>query len=370
MLNEQYVSEIIGKLEQKVDRMIAQLGEKSPHFAGKDGVYDDRETNWWTSAFWPGILWVMHDVTGKPNFKEAAWNWDAVLEPWLLERDALHHDVGFQFLSSAVIKHSITGDEDALRRGLAAANDLAGRFNPAGRFIRAWNGEMTGWAIIDCMMNISLLFWAHQITGDPRYKHIAMMHADTAIEHFIRPDGSAKHIVCFDPDTGEVLEVLGGQGFAPDSAWSRGTAWALHGFANTYRYTGEARYLETAKRIAHFFLASLPEDRVPYWDFRLPTQEGEPRDSSAGAIAASGLLEIAGAVPEYEKHVYMDGACGILRSLTENYGTWDQPEHQAILVGATGHKPAGKNIDGSLIYGDYFYVEAFAKLAGWKHRVY
>lgn len=370
MIDVTYEAMMMNRLEGKVDRMIEQIGEKSPHFAGPDGVYDDNPLNWWTSGFWPGILWIMYDVTGKEHYKKAAWSWDEKLEPWLLKPEEMHHDVGFQFLATAVIKHLITGDEEARRRGIAAANFLAGRYNPAGRFIRAWNGDKIGWAIIDCMMNIPLLFWAAQETGDPRYQQIAKAHADMAIEHFIRPDGSAKHIVCFDPKTGEVAEVLGGQGAAPDSAWSRGAAWALHGFAAAYRWTGESRYLETAKRAAHYFLSSLPEDRVPYWDFRLPSFEGEPRDSSAAAIAASGLLEIADAVPELEKRVYRDGALSILKSLTDNYSTWDRPEHQAILTGATGHRPAGKYIDGSLIYADYYYVEAFAKLNGWKHRIH
>lgn len=369
-MDSHYIATVMKRLESKVDRMIEQIGEKSPHFAGKDGIYDDNPLHWWTSGFWPGLLWIMYDMTGKEHYKEAAWQWDEKLEPWLSEPEAMHHDVGFQFLATAVIKHMITGDEEGRRRGIVAANFLAGRYNPAGRFIRAWNGDHYGWAIIDCMMNIPLLFWASQATGDPRYKHIAMAHADMSMEHFIRPDGSAKHIVSFHPETGDAAEVLGGQGAAPESAWSRGAAWALHGFAAAYRYTGESRYLETAKRVAHFFLSSLPEDQVPYWDFRLPTLEGEPRDSSAAAIAASGLLEIADAVPETEKRIYQRGAHGILKSLTENYSTWDNPDHQAILTGATGHRPAGKFIDGSLIYADYYYVEAFAKLSGWKHRIH
>jgi unsaturated chondroitin disaccharide hydrolase len=163
---------------------------------------------------------------------------------------------------------------------------------------------------------------------------------------------------------------LAGQGKAPDSAWSRGTAWALYGFALAYRDTGDVRYLQTAKRVAHFFIASLPEDYVPYWDFRLNSFDGEPRDSSAGAIAASGLLEIADVVPSAEKHVYSDAAKRILRSLSENYAVWDRPAFQPILIKATGNRPMNHHVDYSLIFGDYYFVEAFAKLNGWKHRVF
>lgn len=363
---------IMQRIADKVDRMISLIGDQSPHHAKEDGIYDSRDTDWWTSGFWPGMLWIMHDLTKKPHYKEAAWSWDAKIEPWFSRHiDDLHHDVGFQFLPTAVIKHEITGDPDALRRGLQAANYLAGRFNPAGNFIRAWNGDRYGWAIIDSMMNISLLFWASRITKDPRYKHIALRHADTTLQHFIREDGSVCHIGSFHPETGEFMEALGGQGFSPDSAWSRGNAWALYGFANTYRHSGDVRYLHAAKRVAHFFLAALPEDNVPYWDFRIETDvlENEPRDSSAAAIAASGLLEIAALVPDRERKMYRNGAVAILQSLTDKYATWHLPDHQAILIEATSNKPAG-GFGGSLIYGDYYFVEALAKLHGWERRIF
>ncbi|MFC5650684.1 glycoside hydrolase family 88 protein [Paenibacillus solisilvae] len=365
-----YWSELLERLDRKAERMTALIGDKSPHFAGGDGKYDNSSTDWWTSGFWPGLLWVMHDMTGKALYKEAAWKWDQELEQWFTKETRLHHDVGFQFLATAVIKYQLTGDADSRRRGITAANYLASRFNPAGQFIRAWNGDRIGWAIVDCMMNISLLFWASRETKDPRYKQIAIRHAETTMEHGIREDGSAKHIICFDPESGAYIENLSGQGDAADSAWSRGTAWALHGFANTYRNTGDARFLNAAKRIAHFFIASLPEDHVPYWDFRLESFEGQPRDSSAAAIAASGLIEIADAVPAKEKQVYLGAAERILQSLDKHYAAWDQPDHEAILLHGTGSKPSDFCVDGSLIYGDYYFVEAAAKLNGWKHRMY
>ncbi|UVI27489.1 glycoside hydrolase family 88 protein [Paenibacillus spongiae] len=364
-------AELLSRLEAKVDRMIGQIGTKSPHFAGVDGKYDDLQTDWWTSGFWPGILWVMYDMTGKSSYKDAVWDKDEELERWFItSTEQLHHDVGFQFLSTAVIKHTITGDADGRRRGLEAANFLASRFNLSGQFIRAWNADKYGWAIIDCMMNISLLFWASRVSGDPRYRHIAVRHAETTMQYGVRDDGSVNHILSFNPESGDFIEAFGGQGSAPDSSWSRGTAWALHGFANTYRHTGDIRFLNTAKRIAHYFLASLPDDHVPYWDFRLESFENEPRDSSAAAIAASGLLEIAEAVPLAEKAVYSNGAQRILKGLTERYATWELPGHEAILLGGTGSKPGSFCVDGSLIYGDYYYIEAIAKLNGWKHRIY
>jgi unsaturated chondroitin disaccharide hydrolase len=345
-----YKADIMKRLEVKVDRMIQQIGNKTPHYAGKDGKFDDMGSDWWTTGFWPGLLWVMHDMTGKAHYKDAAWRWDEELEQWFVKPTGeLHHDVGFQFLSTAVIKYKITGDEDGRRRGLAAANFLASRFNPVGNFIRAWNADHHGWAIIDCMFNISLLFWASEETGDPRYKHIAIRHAETTMQYGVREDGSVNHIISFDPETGAFIESFGGQGLSPVSSWSRGTTWALHGFANAYRNTGDVRFLNTAKRVAHYFIASLPEDHVPYWDFRLESVEGEERDSSAAAIAAAGLLELADIAPG-EKRLYAEAAERMLKSLTENYATWDQPEHEGILLHGTGSKPGGSFVDVSLIY--------------------
>lgn len=370
-MDKALIADVMQRLEGKVERMIEQIGDKSPHVAGKDGVYDDMPESWWTSGFWPGLLWIMYEMTGREQFKEAAWGWDARIGKCLDEHPMeFHHDVGFQFLPTAVAKYELTGDTEGFRLGLKAADYLAGRFNPAGNFIRAWNEDKIGWAIIDCMMNLSLLFWASRATGDPRYAHIALRHADTTLEHAVRDDGSVSHILSFDPLSGAFLEPLGGQGYAPHSAWSRGNAWAVYGFANTYRHSGEERFLSAAKRVAHYFIAALPPDCVPYWDFRLDAPEGEPRDSSAAAIAASGLLELAASVPPAECPVYRGAAERILESLTRHYATWDHPEHEAILLHGTGHKPENSNIDVSLIYGDYFYVEAFAKLNGWKRRVF
>lgn len=371
-MDNAYKAEMMSRLTDKVERMIGQIGVKSPHVAREDGVYDDLRHSWWTSGFWPGLLWLMYDVSGKEAFKNAAWDWDAKLERCFSEHPiSLHHDVGFQFLPTAVIKYELTGDKEGLRIGLKAANYLAGRFNVEGGFIRAWEGDKAiGWAIVDCMMNIPLLFWASRTTGDPRYKQIAMRHADTFLKYAIRDDGSVAHILSFDPETGEFIEQLGGQGLSATSSWSRGNAWALHGLAVAYRCTGELRYLNAAKRVSHYFIASLPDDHVPHWDFRAHPIEAEERDTSAGSIAASGLLELAALVPEDERRIYAGAAERMLLSLAERYATWDRPEHGAILVEGTGNKPAGSNINVSLIYGDYYFAEAFAKLNGWAHRIF
>ncbi|CAN7408320.1 glycoside hydrolase family 88 protein [Paenibacillus sp. LjRoot153] len=363
--------EVWKELQVKVDRMMEQIGDKSPHVANDDGIYDDMRIDWWTAGFWPGILWIMHEMTGKEHYKEAAWEWDGKFEQKSIQDNNFHHDVGFQYLPTAVIKHKLTGDKDGLRRGLQAANFLAGRFNIAGNFLRAWNQDKLGWSIVDSTMNLSILFWAAEMTGDPRFEHIGRAQADTVVQKFIREDGSVNHILSFDPKTGELIESFGGQGAGPQSAWSRGAAWALHGLANVYRFTGDTQYLKAAQRVANYFLACLPEDHVAHWDFRADASlDNEPRDTSAASCAASGLIELAAFLPANEGAMYLRAAERMLLSLTVNYGTWDKPEHQAILLEGTGNKPAGQNVNVSLIYGDYYYVEALAKLLGWKQRIF
>lgn len=369
MTPHSYWVDTLSMLDRKLKSKLEKLSGKYPHFAGEDGQYENMGSDYWTTGFWPGMLWIMYEMTGNEDYKQTAWPYDEELEQWFVKPTVeLHHDVGFQFLPTAVIKYALTGDQDGFRRGIEAANFLAARYNPVGRFIRAWNEDKHGWAIIDCMLNVSLLFWASQVTGDPRYKHIAVAHAETTMKYGIREDGSTNHILSFDPETGAFIEAIGGQGLSAGSTWSRGTAWGLYGFANMYRYTREERYLNTAKRVAHYFIAALPGDHVPYWDFRLETLDGQPRDSSAASIAASGLLEIAEHVPAGEKSLYSNAAERMLRSLTEHYATWDRPDFDPILLHATGSGTS--YIDGGLIFGDYFYVEAVAKLNGWKPRIF
>lgn len=365
----QTVPRIWQTLQDKVARMVVQLEGKSPH-ATNGKQYDDQPLDVWTSGFWPGMLWIMYDMTSNEHYRDKAWNWDEKIEQCFLRTNRFHHDVGFQFLSTSVIKYKLTGDADARRRALFAANFLAGRFNLAGQFIRAQNDDKIGRSIIDTTMNLSILYWASEESSDPRFKQIATAHAKTILQHFVREDGSVRHVIRFNPETGEYAESIAGQGFAPESAWSRGQAWAIYGLANVSRYTGDRAYLNTAQKVANYFISALPEDAVPYWDFHVPNPTVEPRDSSAAACAASGLIEIANQLPEVEAKSYMEAACRILESLTHRYAEWDDPDYEGILLGGTGHKPAGRQIDVSLIYGDYFYLESIAKLMGWKNRIY
>ncbi|CAI6059839.1 glycoside hydrolase family 88 protein [Cohnella sp. JJ-181] len=352
----------------KIRRMSESVGPAFPNGA-KDGKYDLAPAHDWVAGFWPGMLWLVYrENPREERLKEIAVACEREIGRTLWEAfDRLHHDVGFMFGLSSVNQYELAGDGEAKRHALMAASLLAGRYNPAGRFIRAWpdwgGEEHSGWAIIDCMMNLPLLYWASREIGDPRYRLIAEMHADTVLREFVLPDGSVHHIVSFDPATGERRGALAGQGFAADSAWSRGAAWALYGFALSYVWTGQARYVQAAERIARYFVAHLPDDHVPYWDFKLPEDgRGMPRDSSAAAIAASGLLELAAALSPAEGGWYRTRAEEMLRSLYTRYAVED-PLEEGLLLHATGYYAQKIYVDAPLIYGDYYYAEAIWKLS-------
>jgi unsaturated chondroitin disaccharide hydrolase len=353
---------------KKTQHNSKRIGSGFPH-ASQCGTYDLAEPYWWTAGFWPGMLWLLYNDCGDEQLKLLAEQCEERLDSVLNDYVRLDHDIGFMWTLTSVASYKIQGNENSKVRALKAANFLAGRFNIQGRYIRAWNpwyeGEdNAGYAIIDCAMNMPLLFWSSEMTGDPRYSHIAEAHMDTVLEHFIRPDGSVYHIVNFDPHTGEVIEEIGGQGYDPESAWSRGSAWALYGLTLAYHHCGKMEYLHAAKRVAHFFMTRLPQDYVPHWDFRAPVEERQYRDSSAGACAASGLLLLAEKVDTIESSVYRDSAIHILKSLYENYGTWDDMNEEGLILHGASNYPAGTNIDVPLIYGDYFYVEGLARLKG------
>ncbi|NOU71972.1 glycosyl hydrolase [Paenibacillus sp. LMG 31458] len=362
-VREPWVEEVWNKVVAKVERTSKRIGSTFP-YVSLDGKYNAEPAEWWTAGFWPGLLWLIYRENGNKDLLDIAVSCEEQMDEPLLGYEKLHHDVGFMWSLASVAQYKLVGTDRSRQRGLMAASHLASRYNVKGQFIRAWNGEnQQGWAIIDCLLNLPLLYWASETAGDPRFRHIAVSHADTVLREFIRPDGSSHHIVCFDPETGERIEARGGQGYSPDSAWSRGTAWALYGMALSCRYTGHARYLDAAKRAAHFFIANMDANLAPYWDFRAPREEETAYDTSAAACAASGLLEISRLVPEHEAQVYTEAAKRILCMLIERYATWDE-EEEGILTMATANFPKRTFVNVPIIYGDFFFAEALAKLRG------
>lgn len=359
-----WVQNVYEKIEKKISAECDRIGSRIPYIA-EDGVYkeDKAKTDivWWTNGFWPGILWQMFHATGEKKYKEAAQGVEDKLDRAFDIYTGLHHDVGFMWLHSAVADYRITGNERAKARGLHAAHLLAGRYNPRGQFIRSWNRDRAGWVIVDSMMNVPLLYWARDVLDDPRFEYVAMDHVDTVMKNTVRADGSCNHIIVLDPATGELLDTPAGQGCASGSSWSRGQAWAIYGFALSYVHTGKKEYLDTAKRVAHYFLSQTNRTgNVALVDFRAPA-EPVYWDSTAGVCAACGMLEIANHVPELEKEFYIDGAVQILRATDERFCNWDQ-DYDSIVQMGSGSYSTEHDRHVPIIYGDYFFIEAIFRL--------
>ena len=316
--------------------------------------------SWWTGGFWPGLMWQLYVQTKDEQFKTEALRTEDMLTAELRAFRYLNHDVGFMYLLSSGAHDKLIGDEQAALDTLHAANLLMGRYSPVG-YIRAWNEKhKMGYAIIDCMMNLSLLFRASRMTEDPRFEKVARLHADMTMREFIRENGSVAHIVEFDPATGARIGEVAGQGYALGSSWSRGQAWGLYGFTLAYMNTKDERYLETAERIAKYFIANIREDGLTDCDFR-QSKDVYRLDNIAGACAACGFLELHKLTGRAEYRAaaeklldglidhccdFGDTYCGILTHCTAAYHDDNVGTHTNIT------------------YGDYFFVEALCKLKG------
>ncbi len=359
----EWLREMTDRLDRKMRFAVekAREGDWIP-YTDEGGGWKKTEIGWWTNGFWPAAMWQMFRMTGNALYREEALRAEAMLDAALADFKNLSHDVGFMWLIHSGVHYALEKDAGSWDRTLFAAHMLASRFNPNG-FIRAWNGAgREGWAIVDCMMNLPLLYWATEETGDPRFRQIAMRHADTTMETFVRPDGSCNHIVIFDPDTGAFLENPGGQGYESGSSWSRGQAWALYGFVLSWLHTGKQAYLDTAKRVANYFISQVTDDWIPRCDFRQPA-EPALKDNAAGNIAASGLLELARALPETEGKFYFDAAVRILKAQERDSADWgtDRPGLFTKCTSAW-HDPDGRHI--TMVYADYYFMEAIGKLRG------
>ncbi len=374
--DQAWAREVLGKVREKMEWVSEKNKDKIPYTTDADGNYDDRSDmgrewntddglNWWTNGFWGGILWMLYQDTEDGKYMQIARASGRKLEKCFERYYGLHHDVGFMFLPTAVADYRLTGNEDSRRAAMHAANLLAGRFNPAGRFLRAWNqvadSDTRGWAIVDSMLNISLLFWAAEESGDPRFRQIAVLHANTVMENFIRPDGSVCHIVEFDPESGERVRSYGGQGYGEGSSWTRGQGWAVYGFANSYAHTGKQEYLDAAKRVAHYCMANIREDGIVPVDFRQPPEPAW-EDSCGACVIAGGLLEIAKHVPCLEKQLYRQAAVKLLRAIADTRADWTK-NCDAIVQNCTGayHSDAHHF---TMVYADYYFIEALYKLTG------
>lgn len=361
------------KVEKSLDAM---------HVDGKiDYTKDPKDilagqTNWnlqkntpdaWTWGFWPGILWMDYQYTKSAKIKTEATNFMNSLE-YLSERPAFDHDLGFLVFLSYEKAYNDTKNPAYKQVIVNTAERLSALFNPKVGTILSWPREAVGKGryqphntIIDNMINLEMLFWASKESGNPKYKEIAISHANTTMAHHFRKDYTSYHVALYDTLTGKFIKGVTNQGYSDNSMWARGQSWAIYGYTMCYRETGNKQYLNFAQKVADVYLKRLPKDYVPYWDFDDPAIPKAPRDASAAGVVASALLELSTYLPGEKGKRYYNDALKMLRSLSSKpyqSGT----TNNAFLLHSTGNYPIHSQIDCSIIYADYYYMEALLRL--------
>ncbi|MFC0773085.1 glycoside hydrolase family 88 protein [Terrimonas alba] len=336
-----------------------QFSPRTLHNGGQLRLVASRD---WTSGFFPGVLWFLNEYTGEEQWRSQARAFTAKMERE--KTNGGTHDMGFKIYCSYGTGYRLTKDPAYRDIIIQSAKTLSTRFRSITGTIRSWDHSGDKWAypvIIDNMMNLELLFAATQLTGDSSFYKIAVSHANTTMKNHFRPDYSSYHVVEYDTLTGKVVKKNTHQGYAHESAWSRGQAWGLYGYTMCYRFTRDVKYLEQAEKIAAFMLnhPNMPKDLVPYWDYNAPNIPNEERDASAAAVLASGLYELS--LYSKKSKYYKTTADKIVASLTNNYRSPVGESKGFILLHSTGSKPGKSEVDTPLNYADYYYLEALLR---------
>ena len=320
-------------------------------------------SGWWTSGFYPGTLFYLYEFSHDTALVREAKDRLKLLEKEQYNKGT--HDLGFMMYCSYGNALKTLGNPEYKQVLLNSAASLSTRFNPKVGCIRSWDSKPWKYpVIIDNMMNLELLFWATEASGDSSYYKIAVTHANTTMKNHYRPDYSSYHVVDYDTATGDVIAKKTAQGYADSSAWARGQAWGLYGYTVMYRSTHDPKYLAQAENIAHFILTNprLPEDKIPYWDYSAPDIPRALRDASAASIMASALIELSGYVPVDRGQGYLDVAEKIIVGLSgSTYHAVVGSNGGFILKHSVGHLPAKSEVDVPLTYADYYFVEAMLR---------
>lgn len=365
--------------EQALDTAIALVRRNLPLYtdhcqnhSSVHDIYPQCENNQWTCGFWPGEVWLSYERTGDEAFKNTALTLvDSFLYRIEHKIEVDHHDMGFLYSPSCVAAYKLTGSEKGRKAAILAADQLCTRFQEKGEFFQAWGalGAADNYRyIIDCLLNVPLLYWASETTGDAHYADLAHKHVTTCLANSIRPDGSTYHTFFMDPVTGGPVRGATCQGYKDDSCWARGQAWGVYGTAISYRYTRRPKYLDAFRRVLAYYLDRLPEDLVPYWDMTFTSGTEEPRDSSSASIVACGLLEAAKYVGTDEAAEYTKLAAQMLGSVAAHYAVKEGPQGIGLVRHGTYSKKSPYNtctpegVDECVSWGDYFYMEALTRL--------
>lgn len=367
------LDEAIQYCNSQVHRSLRNLCNDSTDYSmfprniqGNDSTWTCRKgtPDEWCSGFWPGVLWYDYELTGDTLVRQMADRYTEELA-YLSERPVFDHDLGFLMICSYGNGYRLTADSTYRRVLLDSADSLATLYNPHVGTLLSWprNVEMFGGhnTIMDNMINLEMLFWASKHGGDKYLYDIAVKHAETTMEHHFRPDGTCYHVAVYDPEDGHFIKGVTHQGYSDSSTWARGQAWAVYGYTMVYRETRDKRFLDFACKVTDAYLSRLPEDKVPYWDFDDPAIPQAPRDASAAGVVASALLELQGYVGGEKGAEYRRNAVEMLASLNSP-AYRSGSKRCSFLDHSTGHHPAGSEIDASIIYADYYYIEALARL--------
>jgi unsaturated chondroitin disaccharide hydrolase len=362
--------------EAMIDRAIARLDRAMPDFedawpapSSENGVYPAIGNVEWTNGFWTGMLWLAFQLRGEPRHTDAATRQIESFAARVEHRIVVdHHDLGFLYTLSCTSGWRLTGDQAARTAALEAAALLLSRYDPVARVIQAWGDlcdpAQRGRMIIDCNLNLPLLWWAAAETGDLRYANAASAHVAQAARYLVRPDYSTFHTFYMDTETGDPRFGSTHQGFSDQSCWARGQAWGIYGFALAFRHTDDLAYLTLAGHLADYMLDRLPNDGICCWDLIFAGDE-DMRDSSAAAIAICGLLELAGSLSASDpaRARYANAAARMLVELDRAYLA-PMTGSNGILAHGVYHWPNGVGVDECCIWGDYFYLEALMRLRG------
>jgi len=368
------------EIKSAMETAIQILREDLPVFKGKfkpavsaNNYYPPAENDDWTNGFHTGQYWLAWEHTGDEVFKEAALAQVDSFHKRIVDRVAVaHHDMGFLYTLSGVAAWRLVGSDVGREAALMAADNLISRFHEKGQFIQAWGkyGAANNYRlIIDCLMNLPLLYWATKETGDNKYTQIADAHTKTSLENLVREDYSTYHTYYFDQETGAPLKGVTAQGYKDSSPWARGQAWGIYGLALSYLYTKDPACIDLFYKVTDFFLSRLPKDMVSYWDLDFGDGDNEPRDSSAVVIAACGMLEMAKYLPEDKAKHYTAIAEQIAGSIARGYAAKPTESNGLLLHGVYAKKSPyntvnNSGVDECNIWGDYFWLELLIRLSG------
>ncbi|MFW8621965.1 glycoside hydrolase family 88 protein [Enterococcus thailandicus] len=366
----EWLQEEIEFAVNKVRENLKTFQETVPPAASEGLVYPEEENIDWTASFWVGMLFLAKELTNSTEFDATIEKQMASFKHRLENKIELEtHDIGFLYSLSAVADYQVNKHEASKKLAIQAADLLMERYSPTAQIIQAWGNlsdpAQRGRMIIDCLMNLPLLYFASEQTGDESYKKAAYAHAKQTQKYIVRPNNTTFHTYYFDVKTGEPIEGKTQQGYSDDSCWARGQAWGIYGFTLSYNHTGDYQFLETSKAVADYFISQLPKDQVAYWDLLFNEGSGQERDSSAAAIAVCGLLELAKQLPLSDpKHEeYEAVAIKIMQALAQKYTSKKSEHSNGLLLEGVYDKNSNKGVNECMIWGDYYYLEALTRLA-------